>query len=519
MKPQSAPIGKGILIGVACLLAALILWSIRNWAAAQAAASVMVTAEFTTVTEPDDARITRAFSAARQTHPADATFEPLPNQTRVRHTRLTVRAPGESQAVAGLQQLTGAMTAIFEKEGPGQLNVSLYRRGRPVLDEHTASVKHVFQGAAIALGLLGFFLILPAWRRRQPESHGIPASFWLLVAGMLAVALAPWLLDASLLAVVIMLVPTAIAARLCYGVMKTQRAARWPSTVGRITRSRLSVAHRQRSEEGTEAVNVPSIEYEFTLGPRRYTASKISAIDKAGRELNAQATLDRYPVGATVQVHYNPDNPSEAVLEHDLPLPAATMYAIAAAIFLAGVAAVFAFANVDPIMGKLREVFPPGAEPQFTLFFALGALLLMFIQWSSYREARRAVSWPVTPGRVVASRVESYTTSVGGRSGNRVTLFQPVVEYAYIVKDREFHSTQLRFGARESTGRDLAEARAARYPAGSEVPVHYDPQNPSNAVLDVKVAFGALGWALAVLFIGLAVYFSAVLRGASSPIR
>ena len=101
---------------------------------------------------------------------------------------------------------------------------------------------------------------------------------------------------------------------------------------------------------------------------------------------------------------------------------------------------------------------------------------------------------------------------VGGRSGNTVRFYQAVVEYAFNVEGREYHSTRLSFGAVESTPKGPAEDKAARYPEGSQVMVHYDPQNPPNAVLEPKVARNWLGWLIAVVFVALAVFFSGAFR-------
>jgi hypothetical protein len=58
----------------------------------------------------------------------------------------------------------------------------------------------------------------------------------------------------------------------------------------------------------------------------------------------------------------------------------------------------------------------------------------------------------------------------------------------------------------------FAEAQAARYPAESQVMVHYDPKNPSNAVLKIKIAYGVTFLVVALVFFGLAVFFSGAFR-------
>lgn len=499
-QPGPVPGAKRMLIGVVCLLAALAVWLMRNQAAAWAAASMVATAELVTTSESDDARINRAFAAARQNHP-NAALAPAPNGLRqIRHNLLSVRGRSEGEALAELDQLSAAVSAEFKQEGPGELTVYPERRAKPFLDDHAQAVKRAFQYGALAAGLLGLLIFATGWLRLQSSPLRMPASFWWPIAAFLCM---PFLGPAG----IIMLIPAAIAARICYGVAKTGQAAKWPSTSARIVRSAVKSQKRQDSS----VVNLPSIEYEFAIGGKSYRGSRISAVEKAA-DRDVKATLDRYPVGATAPVYYNPANPEEAVLEHDLPLPAAALYAIAGGIFMAGLAAVLAFANVAPLMEKLRMIFPPGAEPQAVFFFGLGAVMLLAIQVSYSRDAKQAVAWPAASGRIVSSRVESHMESVGGRQGNRVRFYQAVVEYAYTVGSREYHSTRLSFGPKEETAQAPAEAKAARYPEGSAVTVHYDPENPASAVLDVKVARQWLGWLIMAVFLALALHFSAVLR-------
>jgi hypothetical protein len=42
--------------------------------------------------------------------------------------------------------------------------------------------------------------------------------------------------------------------------------------------------------------------------------------------------------------------------------------------------------------------------------------------------------------------------------------------------------------------------------------VHYDPKNPSNAVLDIKIAYDMTFVVVALVFFGLAVFFSGAFR-------
>jgi hypothetical protein len=71
-----------------------------------------------------------------------------------------------------------------------------------------------------------------------------------------------------------------------------------------------------------------------------------------------------------------------------------------------------------------------------------------------------------------------------GGSGSSRASYAPAVEYRYRVNDVDYVSRQIKLGWTVSAGQGYAEKVAARYPEGSQVDVHYDPANPSNAALE-----------------------------------
>jgi hypothetical protein len=90
---KESAIGKRVVVGIGLLVLAIVLWSLRDTVPSWMAKSMAATVELATTSERDDARVARAFDAAMHVYSADAMLESLPNQIRVRHTRLTVRAP------------------------------------------------------------------------------------------------------------------------------------------------------------------------------------------------------------------------------------------------------------------------------------------------------------------------------------------------------------------------------------------------------------------------------------------
>lgn len=110
-----------------------------------------------------------------------------------------------------------------------------------------------------------------------------------------------------------LLFPGIIAIAAAFKVQEVKRAATWTKASGRITRSELATETRQGKQ-----VQVPRIEYEYRVGFHALIGRRINFAELiAGAQ--AKEALARYPVGTGVTVYYDPADPSEAVIERDLP--------------------------------------------------------------------------------------------------------------------------------------------------------------------------------------------------------
>jgi hypothetical protein len=108
------------------------------------------------------------------------------------------------------------------------------------------------------------------------------------------------------------------------------------------------------------------------------------------------------------------------------------------------------------------------------------------------RRKMAAVSqWPSTMGSVIMSRIEQ-------RSSDDGYTDYPVVQYSYQVAGQAYQSLKLAPGP--EVGGSGAGKIVARYPPGAQVMVFYDPQNPSEAVLETKAPAQWLMWLILVIF-------------------
>lgn len=121
--------------------------------------------------------------------------------------------------------------------------------------------------------------------------------------------------------------------------------------------------------------------------------------------------------------------------------------------------------------------------------------------------ARASLAWPVVPGKIVVSRVSSFTDDDG------TTRHTADIEYRYHVGNTEYSSTVVVLGGHNYHPHSVVK----RYPVGKPVVVSFDPQWPGRAVLEP----GVESYFLRILGIGMmigalfnAVLFNFILRRA-----
>jgi hypothetical protein len=94
---------------------------------------------------------------------------------------------------------------------------------------------------------------------------------------------------------------------------KVAQAGSWPSTMGMVT---LSTIEMRRGSEGSSAY--PVVHYSYQVMGQPLQGHKVMPGPDVGGS-GAHKVVARYPIGAQVMVYYNPENPSEALLERGMP--------------------------------------------------------------------------------------------------------------------------------------------------------------------------------------------------------
>jgi uncharacterized protein DUF3592 len=126
-------------------------------------------------------------------------------------------------------------------------------------------------------------------------------------------------------------------------------------------------------------------------------------------------------------------------------------------------------------------------------FFVVLNVIFLGILFFMRRRMAAVSQWPSTMGTVHASYLERRHSSGDSGSTN-----YPVVQYSYQISGQPYQGTKLAPGP--EVGGTGAGKVVARYPAGAQVMVFYNPQNPSDAVLETKAPAQWILWLILIIF-------------------
>jgi hypothetical protein len=267
-------------------------------------------------------------------------------------------------------------------------------------------------------------------------------------------------------------------------------AAAWPLVDGVIIASGVDAPAAHVSDDANDAK--PVVRFRYRVGNSELDGNKIS-VDGEALTTRTLATRQaaRYPVGAVVDIHVDPANPANALLD-----PSETGNLTAQLIFVLTFAVIAAVLIAHAIAGHV--LYTAKGVPLFAFlapvlaFLAVIAALMSFVRMRQL--SRASLGWPTATGRVTSSSVieewiEEKRSDNDSDNSNvkrkKIPRYQIDLRYAYRVGKRDFVGVNPNWGWTGVYGRrDTAEQEAGRYQPGETVTVHYDPQHPANAVLE-----------------------------------
>ena len=496
---------KFTFIGIVVL--AFIVWGMQDFFASFAATEVTTQTTLRTTQERDDARVLRAFAEAKRNVHVAVTLQTEPNpQQQTRDALLTVTAKSKEETLATRQAVVSAMQMAFAREGLCELyDVGNKPSVKPVQNQTYLLVKQTFRWVALAILLAGFAMLATKWKR-----SGLPRAALL---GILAAAFSFFLLmlgreSADIWVVLIFAGPPVAMLALVFIIMRrVRRAAGWAESRARITKSKVEVERHRFAGDTTKVRNLALVEYEFDAGTGLIRNDRISL--GAATADNVDEVLKRYPVGATVPVFYDPVNPQECVLERDPPASPGCIWGGTIFGVLVYEAVLLSFWNVISISAIFDAALPGIHHPLIVLISAaLGLFCLAAAIWNM-RHPRKALPWIRTKGVIVSSVTEAFEDSDSSSSRRMRTFYRPVIEYTYTADGQEYHGSSGSSSVTAAGGKAWADAESARYTAGMEVDVFYNPKNAAQSGLNVDTEMmlnGRASLIVAVVLLAVAVY-------------
>src|SRR4051812_24644963 len=117
------------------------------------------------------------------------------------------------------------------------------------------------------------------------------------------------------------------------------------------------------------------------------------------------------------------------------------------------------------------------------MVIGLGLALYTFKQISL---GKGSLNWPAVPATIDSSEVKA--TERVGEKKRVYTTYSADIAFHFTVSGKEFTSNMAMIDQPPKTFAADAQALVQKYPAGSTAMAHYNPQNPTEAVLETSVA-------------------------------
>ena len=100
---------------------------------------------------------------------------------------------------------------------------------------------------------------------------------------------------------------------------KNKAAAKWPTVPGVIISAELDSYVKYDDDGDASTMYTPLITYKYEVEGQEYTNNRVrvQAFVATNMQSVSSKKLEEYPVGGAVDVHYDPLNPEDALLEID----------------------------------------------------------------------------------------------------------------------------------------------------------------------------------------------------------
>ena len=276
--------------------------------------------------------------------------------------------------------------------------------------------------------------------------------------------------------------------------------------------------------EKTKTESRESVPFRYEFQGRTYTRDTVTlpgSMAVNGRRSATFHRLSNKPAGTKVKCFVNPEQPSEAVLEHR-SLGYAWFLLLPVVFLLVGLGGMYFVIRAKPASEKPaseRHESPANSKSGIvglrifgSLFMLVGGLAVWFVGVKPMLEARAAGNWQQVPCKIESARVTSYRGSKGS------TSYNIDVAYRYEFDGQQFTGDRYGFSTTSSSSRAWRDA-AVRSLRNDPTPVCFvNPSEPSESVLSTELGSEKWFTLIPLIFfaVGLGIFLAAPKLAAKS---
>lgn len=250
-----------------------------------------------------------------------------------------------------------------------------------------------------------------------------------------------------------------------------------------------------------------SIAFSYTVDEKIYTGERYGKQPHQTAEtfVEVEQLHKQLPEGKTVSGFYNPQNPSEAILNR--PTIKEARKAVGFTLIFPAFGLLFA---ALPWLRGRKSTTTGGTKSQRTprtalilfglIFTVVGLALLKPILINPLNKTRDAQNWISIPATVVSSKVKSHSDDDG-------TTYSVYIAYRYELNGTEYVGDQYSFMSGSSSGQSSKAEIVRQYPKGHQFNLFVNPADPAESVIKRDYSLSLLFGLIPVIFaiVGIAV--------------
>ena len=170
------------------------------------------------------------------------------------------------------------------------------------------------------------------------------------------------------------------------------------------------------------------------------------------------------------------------------------------------------FRRFQRVYNKVRSNKRKGGKMDFlnnnTLIIVISIIFGAIFFWSGFRIIKKnksAASWPTVAGTIISAELESYIDY--DDDGDATTMYRPLIIYQYEVEGERYTNNRVKVQKFAATSMQrVSRKKLEKYPVGGVVEIHYDPDNPNDAVLEISKSKVNLPLIIGIIFLLVALY-------------